>query len=199
MIARLILLATLGAALRAGAEEPWLARAFLPSSNNVHGEVRLLQRGDTACVQTLLYSKHLRRGLHEMAREEEKAWPDNWPCCEASSNYLVQLRAVRDTVLGETADNSNDLYRLLIEFSLGPTQACYAIGTMSLEGPAEARLVTQPRLLVSTSAHPYYISRAMALMCEQGFGLSDQDLLKKAGWTPVAPPEQPVERQFVPR
>ena len=199
MTLRLVFLFTLAAALGAVAEEPWLARAFIPSSNNVHGEIRLLQRGDTACVQTLLYSKYLRRGLHEMTKQESLAWPDNWPCCEVSTNYLANLHTVRDTVLSEAMDNTNDLRRLIIEFSLGPASATYAIGTLSLEGPADALQVTQPRLLASTSAHPYYVSRAMALMCEQGFGLRDQDLLTKAGWTNVVPPEQPIERQFVPR
>lgn len=186
-------------------EEPWLARAFVPSSNSVHGEVRLLKRGDTACMQTLLYSKHLRRGLHEMARQERQAWPDGWPCGEASSNYLADLAAAKEVVLGSTTDATNEsptVSRMLIEFVFSPTGAFFAVGAMDLDGPPQALSVSNPRWLRRQTAHPYYISRAMRIMGERGFALSPAalaTLLEQAGWQSVAAPEQPPEQRFVPR
>ena len=201
-----VVAAALGAALfcaSARAEEPWLARAFVPSSNSVHGEVRLLQRGPEACMQTLLYSKYLRRGLHEMAKQERKAWPEGWPCCEVSSNYLADLATVREAVLANNAgEDTNALRRMLIEFTLSPTGASYAIGELDLTGPPEALQAVSPRPLVIRQAHPHYISRAMFIMGQQGFGLSDEELerlLEKAGWRPVEAPELPPMQRFVPR
>lgn len=181
------------------AEEVWMARAYIPSSNNVHGEIRLLKRGDAICAQTLLYSKYLRRGLHEMANAERKAWPEGWPCCEVSSNYLADLDRARDEILRQPAEDSNSVRRMLIEFTLTPLNATYAIGEMELTGPPDALEVTRPRFLVSAPAHHYYISRAIGLMCKQGFGPDSEQLLKSAGWSEAPPPELPIERSFVPR
>lgn len=206
MIRRLLLLVGLLGLTSARAESPWLARAFIPSSNSVHGEVRLLQRGDTACLQTLLYSKYLRRGLYEMAKQERKAWPEGWPCCEVSSNYLADLDTAKADILGAetmaTTNSAPEIKRMLIEFNFSPTGSWYSVGDMELAGPAEAYEVTHPRLLVTRTAHPHYVSRAMLTMGEQGFGLTDEaleKLLEKAGWSYVVPPELPPAQRFVPR
>ena len=204
---RLAIAALLGAVLSAPVrgDEPWLARAFVPSSNSVHGEIRLLKRGDTACMQTLLYSKYLRRGLHEMAKQERQAWPDNWPCCEVSSNYLADLAAVKEEVLGAAAGATNEASapsRMLIEFCFSPTGTCFAVGDMDLEGSPEALAVVNARLARMREAHPYYVSRAMRMMGERGFGLPPDELdalLEKAGWQPVAAPDEPPAQRFVPR
>ena len=205
MTRRLLLLIGLLGLTSARAETPWLARAFIPSSNSVHGEVRLLKRGDTACMQTLLYSKYLRRGLYEMAKQERKAWPDGWPCCEVSSNYLADLDTAKTDILGAESTSTNgapEIKRMLIEFNFSPTGTWYTVGDMELTGPGETLEVTNPRTLVTRSAHPHYVSRAMLTMGEQGFGLSDEaleQLLEKAGWSFVAAPELPPAQRFVPR
>ncbi len=200
----LIALGLLGLA-SARAEEPWLARAFIPSSNNVHGEVRLLKRDGTACMQTLLYSKYLRRGLYEMAKQERQAWPDGWPCCEFSSNYLAAVDAGKREVLGLSEPDTNtapEIKRMLIEFNFSPTGTWYTVGEPELDGPPETRTVTTARVIRTEEAHPHYVSRAMWLMGERGFGLEPaalQDLLERAGWRDVAAPELPPAQQFVPR
>lgn len=205
MTRRLLLLAGLLGLSSAQAETPWLARAFIPSSNSVHGEVRLLKRGDTACLQTLLYSKYLRRGLYEMAKQERKAWPDGWPCCEVSSNYLADLDTAKTDILGAESTSTNgapEIKRMLIEFNFSPTGTWYTLGDMELTGPDDALEVANPRTLVTRPAHPHYVSRAMLTMGEQGFGLSDEELeqlLEKAGWSFVSPPELPPAQRFVPR
>lgn len=182
---------------------PWLARAFIPSSNNVHGEVRLLQRGDAACFQTLLYSRHLRRGLHEMARQERLSWPEGYPCHADSTNYLAALAQGRDRVMGAAEDqDTNRLYRLLIECTLGPAQAACAVYEIELTGPPDELRVERPRLVVERPVHPFYASRAMKLMGERGFAMSGEDLerlLGQAGWRAADGPELPEAQQVVPR
>ena len=205
MIRRLLLLAGLLGLSSAHAETPWLARAFVPSSNSVHGEIRLLKRGDTACLQTLLYSKYLRRGLYEMAKKERTAWPEGWPCVDVSTQYLADLDTAKTDLLGAedpTTNGVSAIKRMLIEFNFCPTGSWDAVGDMELAGPADAYEVTNPRLLVTRAAHPHYVSRAMLTMGEQGFGLNDdalEKLLEKAGWSYVAPPELPPAQRFVPR
>lgn len=200
----ILLLAALPAGM-ARSGEPWLARAFIPSSNNVHGEVRLLKRGDTACVQTLLYSKYLRRGLHEMAKQERLAWPVGWPCAGASSNYLADLDMVKTAVLGDAAPATNEVpevQRMLIEFTFSPTGTGHTVGDPDLAGPPEALAVAHTRLRQTREAPPYYVSRAMWLMSRRAFDLSDDDLrglLESAGWRDVEAPEVPAAQRFVPR
>jgi hypothetical protein len=183
--------------------EPWVARAFIPSTNNVHGEVRLLRRGDTACFQTILYSRHLRRGLYEIAKEERLSWPEGYPCHGDSTNYLAVLMQGRDRVL-EAADpaDTNRLFRLLVECTLDPKQGACAAYEIDLAGPPDALQVENPRLVTSQAVHPFYASRAMLLMGERGFGLTGEplvELLKQAAWRAADAPELPVEQRVVPR
>ena len=186
-------------------EDPWLARAFVPSTNSVHGEVRLLKRGDTACLQTLLYSKYLRRGLHEMAKKERAAWPEGWPCCDVSTNYLADLDLAKAEVLGaapETTNGPGEVKRMLIEFNYSPTGCWYAVGDLELAGPPDNLEAVNSRWWVARSVHPHYVSRAMYLMSQQAFGLDDQEIrqqLEKAGWGTAAAPELPPAQRAVPR
>ena len=207
-----LVLGYLAVTLTAWSEDqaPWLARSFVPSTNSVHGEVRLLKKGDTACLQTLLYSKYLRRGLHEMAKKERLAWPNGWPCCEVSSNYLADLDAAKTEILGaepgfggsDTNQGATEVSRMLIELNYSPTGCWYTVGDLELDGPPEALVVTQTRQLASRPVHPHYASRAMYIMSKQGFdlqGKSLEDLLTEAGWEPVEAPEIPEAQRIVPR
>jgi len=189
-------------AVMAADDSPWLARAYIPSSNNVHGEVRLLRRGDAACFQTLLYSRHLRRGLHEMARQERLSWPEGYPCHADSTNYLAALVQGREQVMGADIHDTNRLFRMLIECTLGPQHAACAVYEIDLAGPPDQLRVEQPRLVTERPVHPFYASRAMQLMGERGFGLSGEDLerlLQQAGWRAAEGPELPEVQQVVPR
>lgn len=188
-----------------GLDAAVIARGFIPSSNNVHGEVRVVKREQGACVQTLLYSRQLRRGLFEMKKMERRAWPEGTLCHEDSTNYLAAMDQARDAVLGPaeaSPDASNATGRLLIEFNLDADDASYTLSAIELEGPPEALNATQVRPISTRHAHPFYISYAMMLMAENGLklhGLELEALLQKAGWKQVPPPQVPFSQQPVSR
>ncbi len=188
---------------------PFMARAFIPSSNNVHGEVRLIRRGNVACVQTLLYSKYLRRGLYEMEKEERRCWGEEHGGHVDSTNYLADMHIIRDAVMGDetreatqSTASPDPLKKMMIEFSLGPGTAGYTLSKLRLDGPADALRVVDPEPVVSRAANPFYISRAMQLMVSRAFAApSDkaEELLLQAGWRNVEPPplaasQMPVAR-----
>lgn len=189
-------------------EEPWVERAFIPSAGNVHGEVRLLRQGEGCCLQTLLYSRFLRRGLYEMAKQERLAWPEGYYCHGDSTNYLRDLAFARDAVLGSAAteraegEATNRVARLLIEMVQRPGWNGYVFARMDLEGPPESLRVIRRETLVEREAHPFYVSRAFELMAGESLAAAGQDadvLLRRAGWAPAAPPALPEAEQVVPR
>ena len=173
----------------------FVERAFIPSSNNVHGEVRLLAKDGGTCVQTLLYSKYLRRGLHEIELEERRHWPAGQPGYADSTNYVACMRQARDLVLAAPETKPADpRKKLLIEFNLAPDSAGYALYGMDIAGPPDALRIENRRLLCRQSADAYYVSRAMGLMGAKAFGLTGEkldELMRKAGWRAVAAPLPP--------
>jgi hypothetical protein len=179
----------------ASAAEAFIARAYIPSSNNIHGEVRLIARDGGTCVQTLLYSKYLRRGLHEMELEERRRWPAGKSGYEDSTNYIACMRQARDLVLAATEAKPVDpRKKLLIEFTLGPDSAGYALYGMDIAGPPDALRIENRRLLCQRKADAYYVSRAMSFMGTKGFGLTGDkldELMRKAGWHSVGARVQP--------
>lgn len=158
-------------------------------------------------MQTLLYSKHLRRGLHEMVKKERQSWPEGLPGHDDSARYLAAMERARNAVLGPAGDEAPDgdsdvRHRMMIEFNIGPAGAGFTLSRMELQGPEDAYVVVSPQVLASASAHPYYVSRAIRLMAAEGFDLAGDDLdrlLREAGWKPEDAPLLPVERQAVPR
>lgn len=191
------------AATMSRGQDAWIARAFIPSTNSVHGEVRLVRTEAGACFQTLLYSRHLRRGLHEMSREERLGWPEGYPCHADSTNYLDALARGRDRVFSSApAGETNRIYRMLIECTLGTQDAICVVSEVDLEGDANELRIGNRRPVCEVPVHPFYASRAMRLMGEQGFGLAGEplaELLRSAGWREVEPPVVPEAARVVPR
>jgi hypothetical protein len=150
-----------------------LARAFIPSDKNVHGEVRLLERGDALCVQTLLYSSALRRGLRQMRRQELGAWPEGDEGYDDSTEYLENLERARARVLerfAEREDRTDSRQKMLIEFVLSDTAALYALYELEITGQPPDVAIRDKRPIVVRSASRYYVRRAMRLMLESAFG-----------------------------
>lgn len=111
-------------------------RAGIATQFGRHGEVRLVQRGRSHVVQTLLHTKLLRRALGEIREREQEGWPEGAADREASHRYLEALeRAERSLPRPGSADAGGDRRRaLLIEFALSPDGQ-----TVALLAPRVAR------------------------------------------------------------
>lgn len=169
-----------------------LRRARIPSEQNAQGETRLIHREQGACVQTLLHTTALRRGIHEMLKKEKAAWPAGAPGSADSLAYQAALEAAKDHVAAgaEARQAPDGRVSLLMEVSLTPTAAGYAFYDVRVTREADEFMVTDKRLIASATASRYYVSRAMHLMSAAAFRLPEEELtglLRRAGWEPIAP------------
>ena len=151
-----------------------LRHAFLPSARNVHGELRLLRRGDAWVLQTLLYTPQLRRGVQRMRRKELYAWPEGVPGFEDSQRYLADLEHAKDHVLERFAASSvvtDGRQKLMIELVLAPRDAFWVFYDVEVvAGAASSRATVGARTpFLSRAASRDYLRRAFVVQGETGF------------------------------
>lgn len=169
-----------------------LARARIPSDDNPHGETRLIQRQGGACVQTLLHTTALRRGVHEMLKKEQAAWPAGQEGHSDSAAYREALEAAKQHVLSSVVTNTpaGGRLSLLMEMTLSPLATGYAFYDVKVEWSEGEYVVSDKTLIASRDAPARYASRAMRLMAANAFRLPENeltDLLHQAGWWAIPP------------
>ena len=149
-----------------------LARAYLPSPERVHGELRLVRRDDALCMQTLLYSNSLRRGVDRIRKKELYHWPAGRPGAEDSARYLGALEQAKRHALERSAATGNladPRPRLLIEFVLGSSDARVAFYDVEVERTADGFVVRDPRQILAVEASREYVARAIRIQGDEGF------------------------------
>lgn len=182
--------AVAGAAVRAelelpghllqGAPERVVRRAFIPSERRVHGEVVLARRAGAACVETILCSPSLVRGVRAIARKEEESWPDGVAGHADSRRFLEALDTATRAVLEEFArreDGADSRRKMLIEVVRGDDVAFvafYAIDVEILEGSHLGVVDARPVAIERVSAG--YADRAQRLQAGSAFGLAGAQL-----------------------
>lgn len=171
--AALLLLALGGGADAAPAPETLLARTFVPSARNVHGEVRLLRRGDALCVQTLLYTTSLRRAVKRIRNEALAAWPEDDPGSADMHRYLDALESAKRTAL---AGHDAGLETLAIEFELGERNARFAIYELDVTPTDDGARIDALRPIVVEQASPAYVGREIRLQTAAAFDVSGPEL-----------------------
>jgi hypothetical protein len=168
------------AALVGSGQERIVRAAFIPSDDRVHGQVRLIRRGDATCVQTLLYSRSLRRGLQRIRSKERAAWPDGREGHADSSAFLDELRRAQQVVLpgpGEAADveEAGEKSQLLIEFVLAPRGGFFALYEPEVREAQDGLEVAGARPIAVREASRVYVERAMSLMIASAFHLAEPE------------------------
>jgi hypothetical protein len=168
-----------------GGADRELRHAFLPSERNVHGELRLLRRGDAWVLQTLLYTPQLRRGVQRMRRKELYAWPAGAEGWDDSQRYLADLESAKDQALQRFAarsDAADPRQKLMIELVLGERDAFWAFYDVELapELGSDARggraMVRSRTPFLVRDASRSYLRRALAVQAETGFGAAPVEL-----------------------
>ena len=168
-----------------GGADRELRHAFLPSERNVHGELRLLRRGDAWVLQTLLYTPQLRRGVQRMRRKELYAWPEGAEGWADSQRYLADLESAKDHALKRFAarsDEADGRQKLMIELVLGERDAFWAFYDIELDSERESgaragRATVRSRTpFLVRDASRAYLRRALAVQAETGFGAAPVEL-----------------------
>jgi len=154
-----------------------VSRTYVPTAERKVGEVRTLRRGAAIVVQTLLYSKILKRVVAEIRLKEDANWPPEHPLRGEAQRFLDALDAARlDARRALPKESSDRRQRVWLEFVRTPEQVVVFIGTFAAKretGDVEiaARTVTAT-LPLSRS----YIERNMRLIVADAHGIAETDV-----------------------
>jgi len=160
------------AATRPGAtEDEVVARSYVPSPERRVGEVRLIRRGDANVVQTLLYTKLLRRVVGEIRQKELANWPEG-PGHADALRYVEALAAAQKQLWGRLLASEpvrDRRQKLWVEFVLTPTASQLAIGAFEMdEEQGEVRVLRRETLAVLEPSRGY-VQRNMRLIASDSF------------------------------
>lgn len=119
-----------------GGRDEIVRAAFVPSEDQPQGEVRLIRRGHAAVMQTVLYSRYLKRVVAEIRKKELASWPPSREGHDDARRYIEAVLAARELVqrrFGERADRGDRRQNMLIEFILSGTASRVTISEPELE------------------------------------------------------------------
>ena len=94
-----------------------IVRTRLEARGRNHGEFRLVRRGESVVVQTLLVTRSLKRAVGRIRHKEEANWPKDSPGYGASRRYVEAISGAVSEIL-ETDHSGDRKRRLLIEMEL---------------------------------------------------------------------------------
>lgn len=154
-----------------------LRSTYIPSERNIHGEFRLLRRGDATCAQTLLYTPSLRRALQRIRKKEMRYWPPGQPGHEDSLAYLDALERAKTQILGRApaAEAPGQLQTMAIEFVASGESALFAIYELAIVESDGRITVRDLRPIVVRAASASYVRQAMEHMQTSAFAPSDDE------------------------
>jgi len=159
-------------------------RALIPSPKNVHGEARWIRRGDATCLQTLLYTPSLRRGIDVMRKKEMKAWPSGSAGYGDSSRYMAMLDAASREALRRfdvRNDKASKLQTMAIEFTISQREATFATFMLEIEKKGDDVTIVSMEPFQASSGSRAYIAGAMRLQAAAAFGSVPKELDEALG------------------
>jgi len=182
-----MLVALLAGTSAAGAEPPAqvtgiagdevVKRVAVPSSERRQGEVRIVRRGATVVVQTVIHSKVMRRVAGEIAQKEALSWPDGAKSADDRARYVETLRQVVDAIRAEGNDASageTDRFRdLRIDFLVQGGRGLVVISGAEVVDEGETlRLVAVREPVERLEPSLDYVQRNMKLIVADSFATS---------------------------
>jgi len=181
------------AARSAEAADEVLARTPVPNAESPIGEVRLVRRGNTTVVQTLLVTRLLPRVTAEIRVKEERNWPEGAAGHDDMLAYTSALDAAQkhmraglpDADARNVADRDRRL-RLLVEFAASPTSAGVEIAEFTSAAEDRPYDVASRRTLGSPAVGRPYVLRNMRLILADSFHVAEADVDRLGALGPAA-------------
>jgi len=164
-----------GAALLDAGADVRIDRAFVPSADRRQGEVRIIRRGPHVVVQTLLYSKVIKRVVGAIVDKERAGWPEKSEGHADMERYVAALQeAQRQIPKPEAAPGTEGDRRakLLIEFIDDPAHPIVALGGVEIGEESGEVSIRQRRSPMVLEPSPGYVRRNMTLIVADAFHLS---------------------------
>ena len=164
-------------------------RAFVPSEQRPQGEVRLVRRGGHVVVQTILYTRVLKRVLSNIAGKEKRNWPAGTEGHADSERYMAALEEFRKGAAtarqgagdggsgdsGDAAAASDRRVTMIIEFVDAGESTIVTLGGVDLEGDGGAVRVVRRRTPVVLKPSATYVRRNMRLIVADAFQVSIEE------------------------
>jgi len=161
------------------ADDVLLRHIVVPSPQQPVGEVRLLRRGETDVVETLLVTKVLRRVVGEIRKKELANWPPGHPHHEVALRYADALAAAQAQIWERVPKfdrGADPRQRLSIEFVVGERVSYVDLAEFEAESDHVPRTVTTRRPIVHLDLPRAYVQRNMRLIVADSFELSSDAL-----------------------
>lgn len=167
------------------------ARVSVPNEAQKVGEVRLVTRGDTTVVQTVIASRMPSRVLAGVREKELRNWPDGSEGGVDAARYLGVLEQAGALFQRErerldprdpTADRRS---RLLIEFFSGDESEGVVVATF--DSPSDAPYeVHASREIARPDVGRHYVLRNMRLILADAFAIPEVEVHKLGPLGPAA-------------
>jgi len=157
-------------------------RMIVPSPEQPHGEVQVIQRDGLVVVQTVLASRLLKRVAAAISAKELKRWPEGSDGYAGSLRYRDELyRAVGEAwqIFRKRQDTSDKFQYLAIEFIVGERYNLIALSLPVLDGPYGKLVVKDKRVVAVWSAPRDYVLANSAVIIADNF---DQGEKQAAQW-----------------
>jgi hypothetical protein len=160
-----------------------VTRTVVPDETRRQGEVRLVTRGDATVVQTLLYTKVLRRVVAEIRKKEERNWPAGRAGHEDMLRYVEALGSAADELEAFEGDEDHRS-RLLIELIASADGGGIVVGEFQGEVADGVLRPTRARTIATPPVGREYLLRNMRLILADSFHL-DESAVDRLG--PLGP------------
>jgi hypothetical protein len=153
---------------------------FVPSAQRPQGEVRIVRRGGRAVVQTILYTRVLKRVIGAISDKERRNWPAGAAGHADMERYVAALEEFRRAAAARPDQAGAEVDRrvqALIEFIDAPGDPLVAIGGVTLaatagqEGTAGAVRIGARATPALLSLSADYVRRNMALIVADAFSV----------------------------
>lgn len=142
-----------------GGRDNVVLRAFVPSDDQPQGEVRLIRRGAAAVMQTVLYTKFLKRVVEEIRKKELASWPRDRDGHDDARRYIDAVLEARNRIQEHFQGRRNRgdrRQKMLIEFVLSDKASVVAISEPDLEEEnGHMRIVSKRPIVVLALSRTY--------------------------------------------
>jgi hypothetical protein len=170
------------------------ARAAVPDEARKIGEVRLIERGSTTVVQTVLATRVIARAVAEIRQKEERDWPldrDGHSDMRRYVDALEQATAILKQELppadARSIDDPERRVRLLIELRADSSSTELVIAEFQARDASTPYEPTVSRVLATLSPSRAYVLENMRLILADAFQLPEADLGRLGPLGPLAP------------
>ncbi len=171
-----------------------LNRAFVPSPDRRVGEVRLIRRGDANVVQTLLYTKILRRVVGEIRQKELGNWPEGRDGHADAMRYSDALEAAQQQIwerFPKFERRTDTRQKLLIEFVLSATDAVVMLSEYDMSENHNEVQITSRRPIATLTLARAYVRRNMRLIAADSFSVPEDQVDTLLSALPLLADETP--------